>query len=136
MDFEKIKKGLEKRGYANANVNGYSMYPILKDGQKVRVEVCPPEKLKPFDIIVFLSPDGTTLVCHFFVENQKRDAQLFLYTRRVHGQMDQDMPIPHQRYLGRVAKTISLYWRWRIVSTLGLRKFYNWISSSFYQKNS
>ncbi|MBU1006267.1 MAG: S26 family signal peptidase [Candidatus Omnitrophica bacterium] len=58
---------------------GTSMEPVLKEGQKVKVEPVKPEALRSGDIIVF--GRGDILVCHRIMGRVRRGEKMYFYEK-------------------------------------------------------
>ncbi len=91
---------LERRGRIVVEVQGRSMFPILRNGAHVEVQPVVMDELHPGDLVVFTN--GYRLVCHRLIRRRrhllflKGDTNLFM-----------DPPVPSSQVLGRVTRLIA-----------------------------
>ena len=64
-----LKQVLSSIGTLDVEVTGYSMWPVLKDGEMVEIEKIAPQDIRRFDILVFHDSEG--LVCHYVWKIEK-----------------------------------------------------------------
>lgn len=60
-------------------VKGFSMWPFLKDGQKVLVKKVAPVEFRRGDLVLYLVADQ--LVCHRLLRRDKKDGKWLFYCR-------------------------------------------------------
>lgn len=95
-----VQEALQKRGRIVVEVQGRSMFPILRNGTHVEVRPVVYDELRPGDLIVF--SNGYRLVCHRLIRKRrtllmlKGDTNLYM-----------DPPVIQSQILGRVARLIS-----------------------------
>jgi len=94
-DFIRLKKNLKPN--SETMILSGSMTPWIKTNEVINLSPCLREDLKPFDIIVFWSPESEILICHIYIEF--RDGKIITksLTRNV-----EDPPLDPQFLLGRV----------------------------------
>jgi signal peptidase I len=90
---EVLAKGVPLRFKAT----GFSMTPVIKDGDTVTVSPCPFAKLRRGDVAAFIHPTGNCLVVHRIVG--RRDGAFLI---KGDNAKDIDGLIPWSRVLGRV----------------------------------
>jgi len=108
LGFIALQKNLKLKTTLPIIIQSDSMDPVLKVGQQYAVEHASYDKLKEFDIVVFLQ--ASQLVAHFlwhFNSTEKR-----WQTRSIRYPHLPDCPFKEEVYLGRINRpTISLYRR-------------------------
>ena len=93
--------GLQDR-LITLTVNGRSMSPLLKYGDRIDIEPTEPEELEPGDIVTLMVA-GTFLTHRFRQMTTDPSASCLLQTRGDHQRQD-DPPIPCDQLVGRVVR--------------------------------
>lgn len=86
------------------NASGYSMWPFLKDGEKVIVKEIPIEQLRVGDIILYRADNKS--VCHRLV-NKIKDAGRYMLYVRGDNSLSAPQIIAEDMYKGKVVAVIS-----------------------------
>ncbi|MBP1663810.1 MAG: transporter related protein, partial [Bacteroidetes bacterium] len=92
---------LEDKNTLSIRVSGFSMYPVLQEGDICYVEKCNTEELKKGDIIVFR--DGKQLIAHRLLHIQKTDNGYLLKTRGDNNRFD-DNPFTDDFLSGKLVR--------------------------------
>ena len=92
---------LEDKNTLSIRVSGFSMYPVLQEGDICFVEKCSTEELKRGDIIVFR--DGKKLIAHRLLHIQKTDNGYLLKTRGDNNRFD-DNPFTDEFLTGKLVR--------------------------------
>lgn len=108
------------KGILELNGTGYSMFPILHNGQKVRVKKACAHELRPGQIAAFCL--SKTAAAHRVIKIEEK----YIYTRsNIHRKMDPPVPVDH--VIGVVThatifnKMIPIeYLDWRALRLVGL----------------
>ena len=94
-----LREVLEKGAAFRFKATGFSMTPIVKDGDIITVSPCRPRQLRSGDIAAFVSPASDRLVVHRIVGTQ--DESFFIKGDNAPGY---DGLIHGSRVLGRVTR--------------------------------
>jgi len=83
---------------------GFSMWPFLKDGQKVLVKKIAPQEFNRGDLVLYRVADQ--LICHRLLRKEKKDGSWLFYCRGDASLAGGDQ-IPEKMVEGKVAAVIS-----------------------------
>lgn len=103
-EFKELKQVLQLKGSIEANIQGSSMYPLLKDGDIVKVEPIKVElvHLKRFQIVIFKN-EKDVLVCHYVKINFIKEKNV-LICQGINKTSGEDLPVYPDSILGVVHK--------------------------------
>ena len=108
---------------------GLSMYPFLRDDDKVIVKRLKAQDLRAGDIILYKDKINGQTVCHRFVKKVKSKDKLMLFTRADAGGV-LSTPVPEDNLIGRV---VGIVRDGRITSLRTKQQItLNWLNAKFY----
>lgn len=86
------------------NTSGYSMWPFLKQGEKLMVKKIPVENLKRGDLVLYRA--GDRLVCHRLMKKAENKEEVLFYVR---GDNSLSPPecIAKDRYVGKAVAVVK-----------------------------
>ncbi len=105
-----VEEAMRLHGRAVVRIQGRSMYPTLRNGERVLVSPVAYDELVIGDLIVF--HDGRGLLCHRLIRKTNRTLSLKGDTN-----LWADPPIPWSQALGRVTSTVEPDLRLRSLDT-------------------
>lgn len=119
IEFSALKNRLQTLGSLNIRIISDSMQPLIRINEELVVMPLP-DKIIPFDLIVFLDQDK--LICHFLWQDQK-DFDQTIITRSLKEFYTNETPTPYNHILGYIReKKIPWYLRFKIIA-LNFLKF-------------
>ena len=104
-------------------VKGFSMWPFLKDGQKVLVNKIAPPEFRCGDLVLYRVADK--LICHRLLRREKKDGNWLFYCRGDASVAGGDQ-ISEKMIEGKVAavvsgeKAVNLETRWQRLWAMGI----------------
>ena len=95
VEFLKFKKNFKHQ--TRVQIVSGSMAPFIKKGESITIEPATIEEIKPWDIIIYWSPEKEIFICHMFV--RREEGHIIC---KPLGFNKEDTPVPEQYILGHV----------------------------------
>lgn len=96
---------------------GFSMWPFLRDGERVIIKKAAITQVRIGDIIAYYSLDQK-VVCHRLVKKAIQETKLLLYCRGDHATSSGAEVVTEERFIGRLAGVVR---RDRVIEFKGVR---------------
>lgn len=96
-----IRKTLSRNGYVDIPSSGYSMFPLIREGNVCRFVPFDERRARRGDILLFLTDRGE-LVGHRYIRGEVRETRM-LYVCKGDSNMRTDAPVQADRVVAKLA---------------------------------
>jgi len=95
-----LTEQLKKNGFIEISLTGYSMYPTIRNGDKIKIYKYNYDNVKPGDIIAFLHKNADHLIVHRVIKLEEVKTRKILVTKGDNNEYVDPKVIREENFIG------------------------------------